>query len=324
MGSGSAAELSLRQRAAAQSGERAMAVQRGSRERLLIVSADDFGLSSSVNAGIVRAHREGLLTNASLMVNGAAFEEAVDQARSLPELGVGLHLVLLQGRAALAPSEISELVSPEGYFSEHPVATGIRYFFRSTLHPLLEREIRAQVEKFLATGLELSHIDGHLNIHMHPTVLGILLRIAPEYGIRAIRLPREPLRLSLRADSREPFRKVAESLTFRALCRYAQPRLDAAGVSYADQIFGLHHSGHMTEPYLRFLLEHLPEGVTELYTHASLVDAEAARWRPASYECEAELAALLSPALRQRLQALGIGRISYRELPELRKRCAVP
>lgn len=297
--------------------------QFGSVVRGLIVSADDFGLSPRVNAGIVRAHREGLLTNASLMVNGAAFEEAVELARSLPGLGVGLHLVLLQGRSALGPGEIPGLVSDERYFSEQPVATGMRYFFCRRLHAALEREVRAQVEKFLATGLELSHVDGHLNIHMHPTVLGILLRIAPEYRIRAIRLPREPLRLSLQADSRDRWRKGVESITFRSLCRYAQPRLDAAGLAYTDQIFGLHHSGHMTEPYLRFLIERLPPGVTEVYTHAGLVDAEANRWRPASYESEAELEALLSPSLRERLQELGVVRISYRQLPEwLEKRAA--
>jgi len=285
--------------------------------RALIFSVDDFGLSSGVNRAVVQAHQQGLLTNASLMVNGAAFEEAVELARDCPQLGVGLHLVLLQGRAALPQREIPGLVDGEGYFSDGPVTTGIRYFFARALHPQLEREVRAQLEKFLATGLPLSHVDGHLNIHMHPTVLAVLLRLAPQYGIRALRLPSEPLWVSLHADHSAWPRKVLEAIVFRALCRYARRRLDLQGLVYPDHLFGLHHSGHITEPYLLAVLEQLPQGVTEIYTHAAYLDDEARRWRPADYEPEHELAALLSPRVAQRIRELGIVVTNYRELAAL-------
>jgi hopanoid biosynthesis associated protein HpnK len=267
-----------------------------------------------VNVGILTAHREGILTNASLMVNGEAFAEAVELARLTPTLSVGLHLVLAQGRATTAAAELPGLVDAAGMFSTNPVVTGIRYFFTPGIRPQLEREIRAQLEKFQGTGLPLSHVDGHLNIHMHPTVLGILLELALQYGIRALRLSREPLGISLRLDRREWPRKVAEAAALRGLAWYAAPRLAARGVRHPDQMFGLHQSGHLTERYLLGVLAALPPGVTEVYCHAAVVDAEARRWRPPDYESAAELAALTSARVRAALTAAGIERISYRDL----------
>ncbi|HVM96965.1 MAG TPA: hopanoid biosynthesis-associated protein HpnK [Candidatus Acidoferrales bacterium] len=282
--------------------------------RQVIFSADDFGLSPGVNAGILKAHREGLLTNASLMVNGAAFEEAVELARATPTLSVGLHLVLVQGRSTSSPDQIPGLVDAAGMFSTNPVASGFRYFVSSRLRPQLEREVCAQLERFLNTGLELSHVDGHLNIHMQPTVLAILLRNAKRFAIRAVRLPREPLKPSLRLDARDRLRKTAESIAFRSLCKWAEPRLHDAGIHHADQMFGLHTSGHMTEALLLGLLDRLPAGVTEIYSHASIVDEEARRWRPADYECEGELQALLSERVRTTLAQGNIELTSYRQL----------
>src|SRR6185295_14404925 len=136
--------------------------------RRLIIAADDFGMSAGVNAGILRAHRSGILGDASLMVNGAAFAEAVELARATPTLSVGLHLMLVQGRAALPAEEIPLLAGQDGLFGNAPIAAGFRYFFTPGVRAQLRREIVAQVEKFLATGLPLSHVDGHVTIHMHP------------------------------------------------------------------------------------------------------------------------------------------------------------
>jgi len=250
------------------------------------------------------------------MVSGAACAEAVDIARRTPTLSVGLHLALVQGRATAPPRVVPGLVDRDGMFRNQPVLNGLRYFFTPGIRAQLRHEICAQLDKYLETGLSLSHVDGHLNIHMHPTVLAILLDVAPRYGIRAVRLPREPLGISLRLDGRERLRKVMEAVTFRALVRWALPRLAAHGMRHPDQMFGLHQSGHVTEPYLLGLLAALPPGVTEIYCHASHVDAEAARWRPANYESEGELAALTSPRVRDGLAAGKIDRISYRMLVE--------
>jgi predicted glycoside hydrolase/deacetylase ChbG (UPF0249 family) len=160
----------------------------------------------------------------------------------------------------------------------------------------------------------LSHVDGHLNEHMHPTVLGILLRVAPEYGIRALRVPREPLGISLALDRRWRVRKVMESATFKALARYATPRLAARGLRAPDQLFGLHQSGHVTESYLLGVLETLPPGVSEIYCHAAHPDEQTRRWRPADYESAAELAALTTARVRETIQQRGIELIGYRTL----------
>ncbi len=141
----------------------------------VIFNADDFGCSSPVNEAVIRAHREGVLTSASLMVNGDAFEEAVRLARANPSLGVGLHLTLARGRSTLAPANLPGLVNPRGEFSEHAVAAGMRCFFQRSLRSQLEAEMRAQLEKFRATGLPLDHVNGHLNFHLHPVVFDVLL-----------------------------------------------------------------------------------------------------------------------------------------------------
>jgi hopanoid biosynthesis associated protein HpnK len=280
----------------------------------LIVSGDDFGLSPGTNFGIIKAHRDGILTNASLMANGSAFAEAVELARATPSLSVGLHLVLVQGRAVSAPRDIPDLVDDAGVFRNNAVTAGFHYFFARRLREQIEREIGAQLDKYLDTGLLLSHVDGHLNIHMHPSVLAILLKLASRYGIRAMRLPREPWRISLRLDRRERRRKLLEALIFRNLTRFARPRLAARGICHPDQIFGLHQSGHVTEPYLLGVLQHLPPGITEVYGHPALVDAEARRWRPAEYESEAEVAAFTSARVRAAMPAADIELASYGDL----------
>src|SRR5882672_10601073 len=133
--------------------------------RRLIVNADDFGRSHSINAAVIRAHREGILTTASLMMNEAACDEAVALAKQNPKLGVGLHLTLLCGHAALPREKIPGLVNDRGEFTNDPVSAGMKYFFRRELRAQLEAEIAAQFEKFRATGLNLDHVNGHLHLH---------------------------------------------------------------------------------------------------------------------------------------------------------------
>jgi hopanoid biosynthesis associated protein HpnK len=282
--------------------------------RRLIVAADDFGMSAGVNAAIIRAHHDGILTDTSLMVNGQAFAQAVELAHANPTLGVGLHLMLVQGRAALPAERIPLLTGPDGLFGNAPVVAGMRYFFTPGIRAQLRSEICAQLDKFAATGLPLSHVDGHLTIHMQPVVLNILIELRDRYGIRAVRLPREPLRPALRYDRRHLLRKLFEAMSFNALSRWAVPRLARAGVHHPDRMFGLHQTGQVSEDYLLAVLADLPPGVSEVYCHPALLDDEARRWRPASYASEQELAALTSARVRAAVEQGGIERISYRDL----------
>lgn len=285
-----------------------------SRARRLIIAADDFGMSAGVNAGILRAHRDGVLTETSLMVNGAAFDDAVARAQATPSLSVGLHLMLVQGRCSAPPREIPILVDADGRFGNAPIWAGMRYFFTPGVRRQLRREITAQLDKFVATGLPLSHIDGHVTIHMHPVVIEILCDIAARYGVRAVRLPRDPLGAALAWDRRQAARKLFEAAAFGSLARWALPRLQRAGLRHPDRLYGMHQTGHVTEAYLLHLIAALPPGVSEVYGHPAELDAEARRWRPADYASDAELAALCSPRVRAALAAAGIELISYRAL----------
>lgn len=285
--------------------------------RRLVVSGDDFGAAPEVNAAIVRAHREGILTSTSLMIAGDAAAEAVALARKHPRLAVGLHLVLAQGHPAAPPAEIPALVTRAGEFSRAPVATGFRYawaaFFRAG-RAQLRREVEAQLAAFAATGLRLAHLDGHLNMHLHPVVLPILLDLAPRYGLRAMRLSREDLGAALRYDRRHLARKVGEGLVFRWLAGRAAPRLRAAGIASADRVFGLHQTGHVDERYLLALIPTLPPGVSELYCHPSAgVSPAMAPFQP-GYDHAGELAALTSPRVRSALEAAGVELVSYATL----------
>jgi hopanoid biosynthesis associated protein HpnK len=282
--------------------------------RQLIVNGDDFGLSAQVNAGIVHAHLHGILTNTSLMVTGSAWEDAVVLAKAAPSLSVGLHLTLVQGRAALAPHLLSAVTDPGGNFSQNPMLAGLRYFFSRQARAQVRAECRAQTERFLATGLPLAHVDGHVNIHMHPVVLDILCALAREYDIKALRVTCEDLASNLAIDPRHSLRKRWESFIFTRLARRAEQKLRASGIVFPTALFGLHQSGNVNEQYLLSLLPRLREGVTELYCHPSFLPClEVQHWTP-TYRRDVELAALTSPAVRAAVVEQGITLISYRDL----------
>jgi len=270
--------------------------------RRLIVNADDFGRSCSINQAVIQAHDSGVLTCASLMVNGDAFDQAVAWARERPSLGVGLHLTLADGRSTLASDRVPGLVTHARRLRSSPVGAGIAYFFRPRLHPELDLEITAQLDKFRATGLELDHINGHLNMHLHPTVLRLLLNRRQTWGGAGFRLVRDPFWLNVRlAPGRWTYR-ISHALVFRALSRRARSALQQHAVRHSAAVFGLLQNGCVTEDFLLRLLPRLPAGSSEIYTH------------PCGERAPQELAALTSPRVHQRCAELGIERIRYADL----------
>lgn len=278
----------------------------------LIITSDDFGLSGGVNRAVEQGWKNGILTVASIMPGAAAFDEAVKIARRNPGLQIGLHLTLVQGRSVLSPAELPELVDTAGNFSNNPVSAGFRYFFDRGLYCQLKREIEAQIIKVVDAGIELSHIDGHLNMHLHPTVFRILVELMPRYGITTFRLARESLSENLRFDRERKFGKFFEKLIFGFLTDHARPELDRLGVRYASEVKGVLNSGRMTEGYILNLLEGLRDGLTEMYFHPGVLpDAEISRRMP-EYRHQEELAAIVSPAVRGRLQELQIQVQNYR------------
>jgi chitin disaccharide deacetylase len=238
--------------------------------RRLIVNADDFGRTPAINEAVVRAHREGILTTASLMVNEPACAEAVALAKDNPRLGVGLHLTLLCGRCALPAEQIPGLVDGSGRFSDNPVAVGMRLFFNRRLRTQLTREIAAQFERFRATGLPLDHVNGHLHLHLHPTVFGILMELAGPCGIRHFRLTYDPFRLNARLAGGQWVYRVTHYLIYRWLSARARPILGRLGIRHTTRVFGLLQNARVDEAYVTRLLRDLPPGDSELYSHPSL------------------------------------------------------
>jgi hopanoid biosynthesis associated protein HpnK len=278
----------------------------------LIITSDDFGLSSGVNRAVEQAWRNGILTGASLMPGGGAFDEAVEIAKRNPGLQVGLHLTLVHGRGVLPPSKIPALVDGKGNFSDDPVMSGFRYFFDKRLYLQLKCEIEAQIEKVLDAGIPLTHIDGHLNIHLHPTLFRILTQLMPQYGITTFRLAQERLAHNLRFDRERIMGKSLEKLIFGFLTDYARPELDRLGIGFADEVKGVLNSGRMTEEYILKILDDLKDGVTEFYFHPGILpDPEISRLMP-DYRHQEELSALTSPRVRQKLEELQIKLQNYR------------
>ena len=270
--------------------------------RRLIVNADDFGLSPSVNEAVIRAHRDGILTSASLMVNEAGFDEAVKLARQNPRLGVGLHLTLLQGHAALPPEKILGLVNSRGEFSNSPVGVGMKYFFNRNLREPLRAEIRAQFEKFHATGLPLDHVNGHLHLHLHPTIFKILMEDSGKLDIRHLRLTRDCLARSRKISRGHFFYKISHAAIFEWLSRCARKNLAAKKIRHAQITFGLLQNARVDEDYVLKLLPHLPDGDSELYSHPSLD------------EFRHEFDALVSPRVKELVKKLGVELIRYQDL----------
>jgi hopanoid biosynthesis associated protein HpnK len=278
----------------------------------LIITSDDFGFSSGVNRAVKQAWREGILTCASIMPGGAAFNEAVTIARKNPGLQIGLHLTLIQGQSVLPPGEIPELVNRSGCFSNNPVTAGMRYFFDRGLYCQLKREIEAQIRRVADTGIPLSHIDGHLNIHMHPTVFRILAELMPRYGINSFRLSQERLSHNLQFDSERRLGKTIERFIFGSLADNCRPVLDQLGIRYATEVKGMLNSGRMTVDYIQNILDDLGEGLTEFYFHPGVLpDTEITRCMP-DYRHSEELAAITSQKIAHKLKQLNMELVNYR------------
>jgi len=271
-------------------------------EQRLIVNADDFGLSSSVNHAVIRAHQEGVLTTASLMVNEGAFDEAVRLARENPKLGVGLHLTLLMGHSTLPAKKIPGLVNPRGEFSHKPVVTGFRYFFRRDLREQLRAEIHAQFEKFHSTGLTLDHVNSHLHLHLHPVVFQLLMQDAEQLHIRRLRLTREPFWMDVPLARGNRLYRSTHAAIYFFLSWHAQSALRRKKIRHAQRVFGLLESARVNEDYLLKLLAILPPGDSELYSHPSL------------NEFKHEFDALVSPRVKDLIEKRGIKLIRYQDL----------
>ncbi len=263
-----------------------------------------------MNEAVERASRDGVLTCASLMVGEEAAADAVARARRLPALRVGLHVVVADGRPVLAPARIPALCDAHGRLDGRLVRAGFRFFFRPRARRQLEDEIEAQFAAFARTGLPLDHVNAHKHMHLHPTVLGLILRIGRRYGMRAVRLPYEP---SLVAVSPRAWRRYWRAVSVMGLWTWLmRQRLERAGVAHNDAVLGLLQSGALDESSVLALLKRLPSGVTELYCHPAIDDD--AQALTLGYRKRAEFEALVSPKVAAALQEGDVVRVGFGDL----------
>jgi hopanoid biosynthesis associated protein HpnK len=245
----------------------------------LIVNADDFGLTAGVNRAILELHIAGVLTSATLMAKASATNEAIEMSRATPSLGVGCHVVLVDGVPVLPPTEIPTLVDPAtGGFWPTLTSFLTRLFTGRIRVGEIEAEAAAQMTVLQNRGVYLTHIDSHKHTHMFPSVLRAILRAASSAGIHAVRNPFEP-EWAVRATPRSSWMRKAEVLALRQLGPFFRRLIDKENVFTTDGTISVAGTGMLDGAAVRSLLEKLPPGTWELVTHPGYNDADLAKIR---------------------------------------------
>ncbi len=269
----------------------------------LVVTADDFGLSPAVNEAVRRAHRDGILTCASLMMGAPAAAEAVAIAKA-DGLPVGVHLTLVDGRPVLPPERVPDLVGAHGAFRPGLGALAVRLAVSARAREEARAECEAQMEALLSTDLPLDHVNAHHHLHLHPSVLTILVELARRYRPAAVRVPLE--------RAVPPYRQALLAATMAPWALRARRRLRGAGIVTNDALFGLHDTGAMTEAAWLRIVPRIGPGLTEIYCHPAVRTSTSPDEALAPSSAD-ELVALLSPAVRAALDRAGIRLTSFAE-----------
>jgi hopanoid biosynthesis associated protein HpnK len=294
----------------------------------LIVNADDFGLTEGVNRAIINGHRTGIITSTTLMANGMAFDSAVAASSTTPELGVGVHLNLTQGRPVCDASQVPSIVTSEGSFYPSPGILAWRILTRKIKSTDVENELRSQIEKVATAGIRITHMDSHKHIHLLPPIFSVI-KLAREHGIDCVRCPIEPASTALgpfKYGSTGWPRTAKQYFLGRALstlAAYQVKRLDHAGLDRPEHFYGLSQTGFLDGAILEQILRAVPDGTSEIMCHPGYVDQELLRARTRlRAERETELEALTRLGIRQLVAGLGIELISYDKLASARGRAA--
>jgi hopanoid biosynthesis associated protein HpnK len=284
----------------------------------LILNADDFGLTRGVNEGIVRAYQDGVLTSTTLMANGSAFDHAVECARANPKLGVGCHLVLAGGLPVARPEEIPSLVDKNGRLPPSLGAFVARVTCGAVRAGDIERELRAQIGKVRAAGIEPTHLDTHKHTHAHPRVMKILAQVAQELGITRVRKPAEYLKDSWRVmcgESGASLKQLAAVAAVRVISANFSSISKKHGLRSPDTFLGVAATGQLGADVLCHLIDMLPEGRTEIMLHPGICDEDLARTGSRlQQQRQFELDGLLAPQVRRAIEHHDVHLITYREL----------
>jgi len=240
------------------------------------------------------------------MVSAPAAEDAITRAKTLPDLNVGMHLVLSNGKATLPASEIPALVNSNGEFETNQVSCGIKMFFNTEAKTQLEKEIRAQFEAFKATGLKLDHVNAHNHMHLHPTVFDLIIRIGKDFGLTAVRIPNEPPLESIIDNKKERLQRYLRWIFFIPFVSRMIKQCEINNIKFNDTIYGLHDSGHMNIDTLIRIIPHISDGKTEIYTHPATERWDDIDHAANDYEFEAEYKALVHARTKRTIEKFNI------------------
>lgn len=278
--------------------------------RFVIFNADDFGRSESINHAVVRAHRDGVLTSASLMVGEPHWQQAVALAQENPTLGVGLHLTLSEGIPILGAKELGALLKSNGRLSPDLFGAGLRLTFSAQARRVLGAEMDAQFARFAKSGLPFSHVDGHQHFQMHPVLWDKMLALCVQHGVNCVRLPREEFGAHFRSGGQGVTLDTVAAVFFRVLARRNRRKLCEHNLFAPDRVYGMLQTAHMNADYVLALLPRLQGGVNEIYAHPGS-DYAARLPHPTDGVNDVELAALLDPRLRDALHRLNLMPCTY-------------
>lgn len=280
----------------------------------LIVNADDFGIHPAVNKAVSIAFEKGILTSTSLMAGGEAFDEAVSLARSMPELGIGVHLTLVGGLFTVLPAkEVPSLTWEGGHLCNDYLELIKRDLAGKISVDDVYREWDAQIQKVMDTGLTVTHLDGHQHMHMWNHFFPVTLALAKKYHISCMRVPDEKLLFGFHLSPAGLFRFASKN-GLSLMARSHRGALKRKGILCNDHFWGMMYGGHFYESRMARILDHLEEGVTEFMCHPSADQKameETFHW---GYEGERELQSLMSPLVQKKIKEQGIRLISYKEL----------
>ena len=279
----------------------------------LIVNADDFGLHPLINAGIIKGHQEGFITSTSLMPSAPCWQEAVRLAKENPRLGIGVHLTLVGSVPSVLPKEqVSSLLDDDGLFLPDYVAFAKRYYSGAVKKAELEAELRAQLERALSCGVNITHIDSHQHTHVLPGINSLVLKLSNEYNIIRVRIPKEGY-LFTGGFQTGVGRLIGRSgLSFCA--DMAALRADSLGLRHPQHFYGMLAGGHLNAQLIANILRQLPEGVSEIMTHPGLDSAALGKAFSWQYHWREELEAYLDAGNKALLKELGIEPVSFAAL----------
>lgn len=278
----------------------------------LIINADDFGLCSGANRAVERAHREGVLTSATIMAGAPTAEEAVELARKMPELGVGVHLNLLEGRAVSKDGRVGVLLDKKGEFAHSVYKLSIMSLLSRRMREAIRIELASQIQWVLDRGIKPTHLDSHKHIHIFGSIFPVVASLAADFGIKSVRWPFEPKSVCSPAWPEVGADSKLRAFLVRNMARWAYSK--GRGFFKNTALVGIAHTGRIDNRFWEALIKSGPEGTVEVMTHPGYTEGLNPAKTRLIEQRQVELEAMCSDELKEAFAGAGIELTHYGRL----------